>query len=219
MIGASEATPIDDDMSMPMIDPIANARTPLDVVVDLFKDLVPDNLFAAAANAQILGLIVFSLVVGFVLPRLGEQTAEPLVKLIESTLQLTMAMIGLLMYVVPVGIASLVAAKLGEDDKLVSKLERLALFVITVLLGLLGQMLLSLLYYFIVLRRNPFTFARAMLPAIIVAAGTGSSAATLPVTLQCCEKAGIDQKVFFLIFSFFFFFFLFFFFLVAKSQL
>ena len=95
---------------------MANARTPLDVVIDVFKDLVPDNLIKAAAEAQILGIIATSLVVGFVLPRLGGTAADPLLSLFDSVLKLTLAMIGLLMYVVPFGIASLVAGKLGEDS-------------------------------------------------------------------------------------------------------
>lgn len=44
-------------------------------------------------------------------------------------------------------------------------------------------------------RRNPFTMIRNMIPAYMTAIGTQSSAATIPVTLQCTLRNGVDEKI------------------------
>ncbi len=44
-------------------------------------------------------------------------------------------------------------------------------------------------------RRNPLTMLRTMAPAYATALGTSSSAATIPVTLQCTRKAGVPDAI------------------------
>lgn len=73
----------------PPVDPIVAARTPLEALLDLlkvcflpeslsinysffFQDIFPDNLFGAAVDMNVLGLIAFSVAVGCILPRIGK---------------------------------------------------------------------------------------------------------------------------------------------------
>lgn len=58
----------------------------------------------------------------------------------------------------------------------------------TVMVGLtIHGMIVLPAIFFLVTRRNPFSFIYGLLPAMVTALGTSSSAATMPVTLKCVE--------------------------------
>merc|ERR1711934_788307 len=78
-----------------------------------------------------------------------------------------------------------------------TELAKLGFYFLTVMIGLSihGFIILPLLY-FAVTRSNPLTFIFNMGSALITAFGTGSSSATLPVTIQCIEeKNGVNQQI------------------------
>ncbi|KAL3151462.1 hypothetical protein ABBQ38_012464 [Trebouxia sp. C0009 RCD-2024] len=58
-------------------------RTPLDALLDVARNMFPDNVAAAAVNMNILGVITFSLFFGLCLSMVGED-AEPMIKLVDS---------------------------------------------------------------------------------------------------------------------------------------
>ena len=75
----------------------------------------------------------------------------------------------------PVGICSLIAAKVAAMDDISGSLEKLGLYMVTVIVGLLVHALILLpLLFFIVVRRNPFRFLAGMRDAIVFAFGSAS---------------------------------------------
>lgn len=67
-----------------------------------------------------------------------------------------------------------------------------------VILSIILTILLLLLQYIVtglLVKKNPFTALKNMLPAYFTALGTSSSAATIPVTLQCTENNGVSRDV------------------------
>lgn len=75
---------------------------------------------------------------------------------------------------------SLIAGKILEIDNLANMAQMLAMYVVTVLLGLIIHALISLpLLFFICTRKNPFTYMRGLLHAWITALGTASRFITL----------------------------------------
>uniref|UniRef100_A0A183CCU1 Amino acid transporter n=1 Tax=Globodera pallida TaxID=36090 RepID=A0A183CCU1_GLOPA len=111
--------------------------------------------------------------------------------------QVSMRIIGWVMWYSPVGIASLIAAKVLEVEDLGDTISRLGLFCITVMTGFAIHFLITLpLIYMLTTRKNPLHFCKGMLQAITVAFGTASSAATLPTTISCLEQnLGVDRRV------------------------
>ena len=141
---------------------------------------------------NVLGLIVFCVAVGISLSYLGDK-GKPLADIFIALDHVINLLVGLLMWYAPIGIASLIAAKIMEIHDLAKTLESLSLYMATVIAGLILHLFGTIsLIYFIASRENPYKFLRGLLQAAMTALGTASSAATLPVTFRCLEANGVD---------------------------
>ena len=160
--------------------------------------MIPENIFRAATEMNVMGLIIFSLVFGGALTTLGEK-GIPAIKFFEAANEAIMKMVHLVMLFAPVGIFGLLAAniaKRGGGSEFQVELARLAWYAATVLIGLFLQTALLMLIYGLFTRKSPFTFTANMLRAIVTAASTSSSSATLPVTIECVEENnGVSSRV------------------------
>lgn len=173
-------------------------RSIAEVLKDVVVGLVPQNLFAAMVNNDVLPLIVVSLVFGGILTTLGEP-GRSLIRSFSSFNDAIMAMVHLLMWAAPVGIGALIAGRLGNAggfSGFVPELLRVSKYMMTVLLGLLihgGIILPAILHFF---GQQPVTtYATNMATALTTAFSTASSSATIPVTMECVtEKNCISER-------------------------
>lgn len=103
----------------------------------------------------------------------------------------------LLYRISPIGICSLIAAKLANMDDIGEALKMLGYLMGTAIAGLMTHGLIVLpLLYFIFTRKNPLIYIKNMSDAMVTAYGTDSSAATLPTTIRCVEQYnGIDKRI------------------------
>lgn len=163
-------------------------------LVEIFLRMVPTNIVAAAAEGQMLGLIFFSLLFGFFMTKIEEVYAESVYNFWQGTFQVMMRITDWVMRFAPIGVFGLVAKVVASTGY--SAFVPLAWFLLSVLAGLAVHFLLvlPLLLYFVG-RVNPLRHYRAMAPALLTAFSTSSSAATLPLTLECVEKnAGVSNR-------------------------
>lgn len=88
-------------------------------------------------------------------------------------------------------------AKLLEEKDLGVLFERLGLYFVTVLVGLSVHATVVLPgIYFLLTRKSPFKFAWNMTQALIMAFGTASSSATVPVSMECLEKRNkVERRI------------------------
>ncbi|MEJ2686281.1 MAG: dicarboxylate/amino acid:cation symporter [Gammaproteobacteria bacterium] len=167
-------------------------------LANILLNLIPPNVVAAAANGQMLGLIFFSILFGYVMTRIEEPYAEALVNFWQAMFQVMMRITDWVMIFAPIGVFALVAKVVAgiQPQELHALLRTLGTFTLTVLLALAVHALITLpLLLRAVGRVNPLKHYRAMAPALLTAFSTASSSATLPLTMECVEKnAGVSNR-------------------------
>ena len=163
-------------------------------VIGIVLRLAPPNIVNAAAAGQMLGLIAFSILFGFLAARLQGQPGEVLKDFWEGVYQVMLQMTHLVMRIAPLGVFGLVAEVVAQTG--FDAIRPLFVFFMTVVLALAAHLLLTMpVMLALVARVNPFKHYAAMSPALLTAFSTSSSSATLPVTLDCVEnRAGVSNK-------------------------
>ena len=170
-------------------------------IVEVIKTYVPRNIFRSMINENIFPLILFSLIFGTVLTTIGEQ-GKPLIAVIEAINVTIIKCVILLMFLAPIGIFGLIAGSIGEAELtnpngFIAEMVRLARYAGTVIIGLIihGTITLVLILKFVA-KRKPLPFIKNMIPQLLTAFSTGSSMATLPVSLTLItEKNKVSEKV------------------------
>jgi Na+/H+-dicarboxylate symporter len=161
----------------------------------LFLRMVPENVAAAAAQADMLALIVFAVLFGLALSRLPEAARESQRGFWKGVHDAMLVLTRWVMFFAPLGVFGLVARSLSASGP--EAFGPLAGFFLTVLLALATHLFVTLPLLLVVLGKvNPWRHLKAMSEALLTAFTTSSSNATLPKTLECLEKrAGVPAKV------------------------
>ncbi len=159
-------------------------------------DMVPSNIFLAASNNRnMLQVIFFALFFGIGMILLPGKKAKPVKKFFDSFNVIILKLIDLIMLAAPYGVFALLAALVVEAPSL-ELFQALALYAITLLLGLAAMIVVYIIIVRVFTKRKPNFFMRGIAPAQLLAFSTSSSAATLPVTMECVEdNLGVDEEV------------------------
>ncbi|MGH7026840.1 dicarboxylate/amino acid:cation symporter [Brevundimonas sp.] len=162
---------------------------------EFFLDLVPTNVFTAAAENQILPVMVFALFFGVGLVMTRSPATERLQQAIEGLFEVMMKLINIVIRIAPVAIACLMfnlAALFGWE-----LLVRLAAYVGVAV----GAMAIHMFVVYPICvatlgGMSPLKFFRGIREAMVVAFSTASSNATLPVSLRIAEQnLGLPRKI------------------------
>uniref|UniRef100_A0A673WTV1 Amino acid transporter n=1 Tax=Salmo trutta TaxID=8032 RepID=A0A673WTV1_SALTR len=160
----------------------------------LLVETIPVSGSSNGVNA--LGLVVFSMCFGLVIGSMKQQ-GQALRDFFDCLNEAIMRLVAIIIWYAPVGILFLIAGKIVEMKNLAEVGGQLGMYTVSVIVGLLihGLFVLPLLY-FLVTRKNPYTFIAGLLQALITALGTSSSSATLPITFRCLEENNrVDKRV------------------------
>jgi proton glutamate symport protein len=156
-------------------------------IVDMFVRIVATNPIQAMANGDMLQIIFFSLMVGVSLTLITKEKAAPVVAFFDGFSDLMIKMVDLIMKIAPYGVFALIAATVGEFGFEI--LQTLVWYVATVVLGLVLQQFVTLGTLVKLLSgMNPLRFFRGLKEVMLIAFSSSSSAATLPVNMEACEK-------------------------------
>lgn len=159
-------------------------------------DIVPSNIFAAATNNRnMLQIIFFALFFGIGMILLPQETAKPVKDFFDSFNAIILKLIDMIMMAAPYGVFALLAALVVEAPSL-ELFQALALYALTLLLGLAAMIIVYSIIVKVFTGTSPGSFFRGIAPAQLLAFSTSSSAATLPVTMECVEEnLGVDKEV------------------------
>ena len=158
---------------------------PLQIIVNI----VPDNIFgAASSNQNMLQVIFFSILFGVALIMVNAEKGMPVKAFFDGANEAILNVVDIIMRYAPFGVAALICTLIVEINSW-DLFIALGIYAITVLLSL-GAMILVIypLIMRLFSRVKYLDFFRAIAPAQLMAFSTSSSAATLPVTMECVEK-------------------------------
>lgn len=165
-------------------------------VAQIFIRMVPPNVFAAATdNGQMLGLIFFALLFGFFMTALKGQSREVLKTFWKAVFEVMMKITEFVMRFAPYGVFALLARTVCQTG--FEAFMPLMKFFFTVIAALAIHFLIVMpLILSLIARVKPLRHYVAMTPALLTAFSTASSAATLPLTMDCVEnRAGVSNRV------------------------
>jgi proton glutamate symport protein len=163
--------------------------------------LVPTNIFDAFARADMLAIIFFSILFGYFITKINDQYKNQLINLVNAGFEVMMKLTSFIIKFTPIGIfgivAGVVAEQAGDKAALLGIVQRLGLYMSTVLLGLIFHAFITLP---LILRLyggvNPWLHFKAMTTPLLTAFSTSSSSATLPLTLEAVEdEVGVSNKI------------------------
>ncbi len=162
--------------------------------VDTLLDIIPDNPFNSLANGNMLQVIVFALIVGILLAKMGER-AELVANFFSQFNDLMMEMTNLVMSFAPIGVFFMLTrtfANLGFDAFI-----PLLKYMGSVVLGLGVQcFVVYMILLFVFTRLNPFKFIKKFFPVMAFAFSTSTSNATIPLNIETLEeKMGVSRRV------------------------
>ncbi len=173
-----------DRSALPAGKPVAAIDTP---PIDTFVNMVPDNVIAAAAKGDLLGVLLVAVLVGLAVRRSSGEPARRLVEWVQGLFDVLVVGVQMVMKLAPVGVAGLTCVLVARTG--LEGLAPLARFVAVVVGAILIQ---GIVVYgaalHLLARRSPLAFYRAIQPALAVAFSTASSAATLPTTLRVADS-------------------------------
>ncbi|NXH91250.1 SATT protein, partial [Edolisoma coerulescens] len=143
---------------------------------------------------NILGLVLFALVLGVALKKLGQE-GEDLIRFFNSFNEATMVLVTWIMWYVPIGIMFLVGSKIVEMEDIVLLVTSLGKYIFASILGhvIHGGIILPLIY-FAATRQNPYPMGHDAL--CFISPCSVSSSATLPSMIKCIEENNrVDKRI------------------------
>ena len=162
---------------------------------DIVLSLVHPSLLGAAVENKLLPIIIFSLFFAAALTTIGER-GTPVIRFFDGLNDVMMKLVIWLMYLAPVGIFALIAARLGAaggGEAFWNEITSVGWYFIAVILGLFIHFLLliGILHLF---SNHGMAYLKQMMRALLTAFGTASSSATLPLTMECSIEGGVDKR-------------------------
>ena len=164
-------------------------------IEDIVDSLIKPNLVAAAAESQLLPIILFCLAFATALTTIGDK-GKTVIHFFEGLNDVMMKLVIWIMYLSPIGIFALIASKLGATgggEAFWQEMSSVGWYILTVIIGLAIHAVILLIILMTFSRRGR-DYVIHMLRALLMAFGTASSAATLPLTMECAIEAKVDKR-------------------------
>lgn len=173
---------------------ISETVAPFSDIPSALLELIPSNPLQAMLNAEMLSVVVFTILIGVAITQLSKEMHRVIMDILYATQELCMIVVEWAMLLIPIAVFGLIAQltlSLGVDS-----LAGIGVYVGVVILGLF----LLLLFYMVLVigvgRRNPLNFLRQIRGVQLLAFSTTSSAAVMPLSMKTAEEElDIDPSV------------------------
>ncbi len=155
-------------------------------IPEVIVSLLPANPLQALVSGDMLSIVIFAIIVGVSLANIPSDTAVPLLKVMYSVQEITMAITRWAMKLAPIAVFGLmcqVTSKVGIET-----IMGLSMFMLTVVIGLLLVVVVYSMILLFVAKTNLKNFFSDAKDVLLLAFSTASSAAVMPMTLKTAEE-------------------------------
>ena len=166
----------------------------LDDIPNAVANIIPKNPVSSYLEGQMLSILIFAMIVGLSMAALPRESVKPLLDVLESIQKITIHILLFSMKIVPFAVFGLIVGMVSKVG--IGSMVGMGAYMGTVVLGL-GIMVLvyMLIIKFVAKRSITSTFSKMRNPQTL-AFSTGSSMATMPITLKTAEDdLKIDSRV------------------------
>lgn len=162
-------------------------------ILNIFLGFIPNNPMHSFAAGDMVPIIVFVVIFAVALAKVGDVN-RPIVSFFESVFAATMKITDWIMYVAAPGVFALTASAVSSFG--IDIFTSISKYLLVLFIGFMLQLCVVYpLFLKFFSKINIGILYSAVAEAMMVAFGTASSSATLPLTIACCEKRGISHKI------------------------
>ncbi|WP_285056031.1 dicarboxylate/amino acid:cation symporter [Pedobacter ginsengisoli] len=158
-----------------------------------FRNIFPENIVKSVYDAQILQIVIFSVIFGIGLAMVDEKKRKPMVDFCESLSETMFKFTNIIMYFAPIGVGAAMAYTVGHMG--VDILKHLFMLVATLYMALIAFILLVLLPIALYIKLPILKFISAIKEPVSIAFATTSSDAALPKAMSAMERFGVPRKI------------------------
>jgi Na+/H+-dicarboxylate symporter len=163
-------------------------------IPDAISKLIPNNPLESILMGEMLGVVIFTIIIGVAITQLKQQTARPIIRFIEAIQKICMIVVSWAMILIPYAVFGLIAALLSRIG--IEVFIGLGYYMGVVLLGLMVLMIFYMALVSTFTKKNPLKFLRLIREAQLLAFSTASSAVVMPISMKVAdEKLGVSSKI------------------------
>lgn len=158
-------------------------------------NIIPKNPIEAMASSNMVQIVFFAVMVGLILTMIRKEKAAPVLNFFDGLSDVMIKMVDVIMIIAPIGVFALIASTVSEFGFEI--LETLIWYTLVVIFGLALHTFGTYGLLIRLLTKVKYSaFFKGIRRAQTIAFSTSSSAATLPVTMECCQdNLGISKSI------------------------
>lgn len=158
----------------------------IDNIPMAISNLIPNNPLESILMGEMLGVVIFTIIIGIAITQIKDVTAQPIIRFTEAIQKICMIVVSWAMKLVPYAVFGLMGALLSRIG--IGIFLGLGYYMSVVIIGLFILMSFYLLLVLFVGKKNPFKFLKAIKEPQLLAFSTASSAAVMPVSMKTAEE-------------------------------
>ncbi len=160
-------------------------------------NIIPTNIFDAFSTGSMLSVIFFSILFGFFITKIKDKPRKTMTDFFNASFDVMMKITMFIIKFTPYGVFGIVALQVSNSPDFGALVQRMGIYMLTVILALFVHFVISLpLLTRFLGRVNPLKHFRAVSTPLLTAFSTSSSSATLPLTMTAVEKNdGVSNKI------------------------
>jgi Na+/H+-dicarboxylate symporter len=155
-------------------------------IPEVIANLIPNNPLEAMLTGEMLGVVIFTIIIGVAITQLPKRLFNPALHFTEAIQKICMIVISWAMQLVPFAVFGMMAAllaRIGADI-----IAGLGYYILVVLIGLLCLVIFYLIVLRLFAKMSPWKFLKSIRSAQLLAFSTASSAAVMPLSMQTADN-------------------------------